>query len=452
MGSLIDDSLYLSWNKKENRPMCATESALSVSSMKAMKEDPHRWFLRKVVKLKEPNSTPLMFGNAVHTAFEDFQVMAGSERVKTGLEAMYAYIRENFSTIENPVVNVNPDDPSNPRGKQQIPITAEYLIQLGGYLMDPILRTIDSGWDRYSVIQTQSVVGGDVELTLGDLAKRHAYDYEMLRIFDSRDKVWKDLNTAVIHGVPVHGYVDFCGKWVDGTDVIIDHKCVGNVVPFYPSWKEGAPRTGYSPSYNPATDIQLDIYSYTTGIVRSGFQFVTKNPQYVPPSGVLYEDWMDENAWKEAEDVTGKLPMAWMRNQNNDLHYMSIVRPTPEDHPSKPMGFVRDRIAPRTVNYVRKVAEYLTESCILFQAGVDPSIAFPAGSPADIGKKSCPYCVWGPNSSQACPSPRLVGNAKEKKASNKSYELQNFEREKACLQNKDIIERRELWKADCLPA
>lgn len=435
-----DDSLYLGYSSKKGL-LTTKDTALSVSVAKLFDEDPLRFYLKKVLKLDEPQSLPLVFGSAGHAAIESFLGSAGTteHRVKRAMEVFRTNLRGGFSRLENPTVRENPTDLTNPRGKIERAVTLAEVEERGRYLIEPFLLMLGARWDAYTPWMLQADRQTGIEATLGQVAKERGMPTVEMMLYNPRVRRMRKMPAALIAGVPFHGFIDLTMNWTDGTPMIIDHKLVGDVISFYPVGTSGA-RRSYGSSYDPANDIQLDVYSYATGITRAGFQYLCKRPQYVPATGILSPNWVEESAWNRLPDVSGKLPMAWAANDAGELRYLNVWRPAPQDHPSSPQEWTRPYREAATVSFVRRIAEELTESLILWQNGVEPEVAFPAGKPSKIYKKACPYCVWGPAGDGRCPTPRLT-------KSDDPYWDARRERERLCQQNKDIMERRALWNA-----
>ena len=436
---MLDDSLILGY--KSGKLLGPNEVALSVSVAKMFAEDPMRYYLRKVRRLPDPPGIPLVWGSGGHAAVEALYSGGGSldVRVNRAMDAFSESVRKEIGRVENPVIRVNPNNPQLPFGKEEIKVDADFLIEKGEKELRPLLKMLAYGWDQYTPLTLQTEAVERVEQTLGKLARDGGMDYTSMRLWHPGKRSMLMQEVAIIAGVPYHGYVDAVLEWPDGTDMIIDHKFVGGMVPYYPIKGERDWRR-YEPNYDPASDIQLDIYSYATGIERAGFQFFCKRPQYVPSDGILHPGWVAEHIWKEMDDVSGKLPAAWALSPDGQFRYALVWRPAPQDHPSNPTDWTRQRIMPRVIDFVRTTAQQMTESFILWKAGVEPEIAFMAGHPDDIGKKSCPYCPWGPNGDGECPTPRF-----NTKTSLAAYKKAKQAREVLCQKNPEIMERRQLW-------
>lgn len=435
---MLDDSLILG-RTKGGKYETSAEKALSVSSSKLFKEDPYLFYLTKIQREKEPEKYATSFGTACHEGVAAYLEGTGSqeERIAKGLQAFRSEAAKVFPKIADPTDRYNVRDRRNGAGKQEVEITFEKFVEQGEELLSAALGMFASEWDAFSPIAAQGKGGIRTEIPLGVLAAERSMPTEEIRVFDARVSRWKTIPCAIIAGVGYHGYIDAVME-INGSPMIMDHKFVSHVVPFYSTrsgWK------GFTPSYNPLTDIQLDIYSYATGITRAGFQFFTRHPQYVPNNNVLQPEWIPENTWKSLGVIGTELPMAWAK-MGDELRYVSIWRPDPSDHSSRPNAWTRPLIMGRTTRFVRAVAEGLTESLLLLKDGVDPSIAFPAGNPTELSKKSCPYCVF--NNGTMCPTPRDAANAEEQ------YRKTLQEREILCQQNKEILERRALWAAGSL--
>jgi hypothetical protein len=449
---MTDDSLYLGYKKTTGELQGVDKIALSVSTTKQFKEDPMKFYFRKVLKLKEPQSVALAFGSSAHEAVEEFYRLYGrGDRVKASMAAFERSIRRNFSGVEDKTMRINPDDPMNPRGKVPVEVDVDDLLELARAVVEPVLNLLDVG-GPYGILEAQRGKVLGVERTLGELARDAGYDYTTMLLYDPRARGGEGgmakLATSVIGGVPFHGFVDLVAPWHDGTPVIIDHKFVASAVSYYPPrWAKNPHAvdwTMYDPNYCPQTDLQLDVYSYATGIERAGFQFVTKNPQYTQRDGTLHPDWIDERAWLDMANPGAKLPSLVGASPSGDVHYAAVWRPAPQDHPSRPQMYTRQAIMGRTVSAVRAVAEAMTESLILYKAGVEPHIAFPGGDPGDIALKSCPYCAFGTERGGGqCTAVRT-----RETESAEAYRQAKIEREKLCQSNPDIMERRALWAAN----
>lgn len=436
----VDDSLYLGW--EDGKPQTADKKYLSVSAGKQIVEDPQKYYLQRIAKIKEPQSLPLLLGSAGHEALEEFFAAPEADNVvEASIERYREYVDQNFGQVLAPTIRINPDDPKNPRDKEEIELSKEEVMQRGEYVLKPLFRIMQEGVDWFTPFR-QMQKGGSVEHTLGSVAKRRGRPYTEVPVFNWKTKRREVSPVALIGGVPFHGFIDLICEWEDGSEFIIDHKLVSKVVSFYPPYSGNGPWTSYDPSYNVADSKQLDIYSYGTGIVRSGFQFLTKNPQYTRPDNTVHDDWVDEEDWLKASNPEGKYPMAWAQFKEHppeDLHYLMVWRPAPGDHPNPSIGTQMHEVMPRAVSFARQAAEYLTESLILLEKGAAPHVAFPAGNPKDISKKACPFCFY--NERGDCPRPRDRKNAQSE------YQQDLASREKWCLRIPEIVERRALWRS-----
>ena len=428
----VDDSLYLSYSRRNNRPKGVDEAALSPSVASRYREDPHKFYLRKVRGLDEPFSMPLALGVAAHGAQEDFlrrryqKDRTQKQAVRAAAQTFRDALADNWGQLDNPTIKINTDQPENPRGREEMEISLGEQIDRIQPLLHGLWASID-GLD-YKLFEAQRDPQG-LEISVGELAKDRGQPHAEIESYDPHSGEYGPMPVAVVGGVPVRGRIDCVGTWPDGRPGIIDHKCVSKVVPYYPvgnSWRS------YEPSYNAASDLQLDVYSAGAGIERAGFQFMLRRPQYLPDNNVLHEDWYDERDWR------GRGLPGFFVNGEDGLRYVGIWRPTEDDGAQEPYRLedVRHRAAAR----LRDVAEHMTESFLLHEDGVSPEIAFPAGDPEDIAKKACPYCHFGPEGIGRCAQPR-----DDTEASREDYREAIKRREEICQDHPEIVERREHW-------
>lgn len=430
----LDDSLLLSYDRKRGKPKGTDHAALSPSQAKRFKEDPHIFYLKKIEGLDEPFSMPLALGIAVHEAMEEF--LRHRYMNKNGLEGSIEETAEVFRSElkdawdklpeDEKTVRVNPDDPTNPRDRETFEVTLERQTNKLLWLIDGLCRSIDH--IDYNIFKAQRNPHA-LEESVGTLAKERDLPHDTIESYDPHVGEYGDINVSLIAGVPVRGRADCIGQWPDGSLGIIDHKCVTKVIAFYPNFRGG--RVSYDPSYDPATDLQLDLYSAASGIPRAGFQFMLRQPQYLPDDNVLRDGWIEESEFKGNGFPTALVSRA------DGLRYVGIYRPTEEDgaDPAWRLPGVRHRAGSR----LRDIAERMTESMLLHQDGVEPEIAFPAGDPEEIAKKACPYCHF--NDTDDCRNPREA-NAE----SREQYRKQITKREEIASSLSPIQERREHWE------
>ena len=433
----LDDSLILAL--KNGARVTSKERAFSVSALKQYREDPMRYFIQRIQGVREPQTVPLVFGSATHAGFEAFYG-ADKRRAKAALKDFEAYLRANWDEIPAPTERYNDKTPHFANSKKDFPVTVEEMLEKGRRMLAPFLLMLDHGWEDYTPTRLMKAItemtgeSCGIERRVGDVARERGMPYaEMDHWCYKSGGMVENMNVAVVAGLPVHGYIDLIMDWEDGTPTIIDHKGVSHVVSFY------GPSRSFSPSYNPANDLQLDVYCSATNITRAGFQFVTKLPQYVPDSGILYEQWIDERAWKALPDAGFKLPMALTPGPDGEHHYIMVWRPAPQDHPTAPSIYTPENLLPRVFNDLRPIAEQITISCLLFESGVPPEIAFPAGNPDEIAAKSCPFCFF--NEQGLCKTPRTKSAASER-----SYKEAWAKRYALMQQHPEIQERIQLWQ------
>jgi hypothetical protein len=423
---MTDDSLYMGY--RNGSPQDTSDAALSPSTAKLFREDPQKYYLRKIKRIDEPKSVPLVVGGAAHNALETFLAWRhdGFEvAADKGLDALRDNTLSQWGEVEEQCVKVNPDNPANPRGREKIELTAEEMFErLSGIFYGAFANIEDFGSPVYEAQRNYD----SLERGVGHLAKERGEPTAQIVSYDPETEDYGPMPVGVIGGVPIRGRIDCVGNWPDGSKAIIDHKCVSKVVPWYPygnTWKS------FDPSYDPADSLQLDMYAYATGIPRAGFQFITRRPQHDPHGQKLHPDWTDDRDW----DGTG-LP-AVFAERDQDLHYVSVWRPQPDDHDSRPDDYTLQAIEDRVHDRVRATAEALTESVILLDEGTDPTIAFPAGDPEVIGTKACPYCFY--QEEGHCEVPRDTDGAEQ------DYREAVEKREEACRSSDAIMGRRKDW-------
>lgn len=439
---LLDDSLVLGYNATTGNLLTAAETHMSVSTIKMYEEDPMRFYLKKVRRLKEAPTVSLVWGTAGHAAMEAFYRHGGGvdERVHVALEAFRREIRASFGTVIQPTIRINPTDPTDARGKVEVAVTVDDVCEMGAAAFEPTLRMLAIGWDQYTPLMIQRQPVASIERLVGEVAAERGRPTVQMPVWDPRKRERVMAPLAVVGGVGFHGYIDAILPWPDGSPMIMDFKFTGNAVPFYSSWSGNGSRTAYAPSYDPHDDFQLDLYSYATGITRTGFQWFLKQPQYVPPSGILHPKWINEPDWKRLSIVRDELPAAWALSPDGQLRWLSVWRPAPEDHPSRPDTWTAPVRMGHVIRTIRETTQAMTESFLLWKSGVEPVVAFPPGAPEDIASKSCPFCTWGPAGDGQCPQPW----AKKSKENELHAQLLR-RREVLCNKNKDILERRALW-------
>lgn len=446
----VDDSLLCAW--EDGAP---AQGALSVSSAKDILEDSHKWFLKKVERRNEPPTVPLVRGSAHHDGLE---ALCRGEGVRAGLLAYKATLDKGWPKIEDPRIRINPTDPSQPAGKQLVDVDVEAIAREDGMRLRWIMRMLESGWDRYTQIQAISAAIQNqtamAERELGEAARDRGMPWAMARAWDYDVDGWVEKPAAVVGGVLLQGRVDLEAPWADGSDYINDWKAVGSVIPFW-----GYRRTPFEPSYDAATDLQLDAYAAATGVERLGFTYILKQPQYVP-SGGLHPRWVDEPAWQSKErpyNTAGELllPMASSVDSEGDLRYVSIWRPGPGDHPGidpDHYPFYHRDVYPVAAMKLRAAAETLTESLVLLIEGAEPEVAFLPGDPGEIGRKSCPWCPFRPDGSVGgCRAPMELP-AKNREAAHREAlarrtQLHN-ERERALAGSREIARLRDHWRGN----
>lgn len=431
----LDDSLLLGWN---SGPVGPGESALSASTVKRVKEDPMKHYLKKVEGLDEPTNPYLAMGTAAHEAFEAFFDGAS---VDGALSEAQGSFRGVWEEVEDYTIRENTEDATNPRNKEEITLGRREAFGRVVGAIQPALELFNDpiDWAPYGLLQAQRRGREDcrTEVSIGQLAAENGQGYAEPTIYDHSERAKVPKKTAVIAGVPVRGEADLVCDWphAEGS-VLIDHKLLSRAVSYYPR-RNGDGRKSYPPSYNAKDSPQLDIYALATGIPRAGFQMILRYPQYVPPDNVLWEEWIEEEQWLGAERPGDLLPKEWV-TFGDELRYVSVWRPQPEDHPSGPDSYTLRSIRPRTESLIRDVAEFLTEGFILLENGYEPSVAFPAGDPEEIARKACPFCHF--NDTGACPAPRDTSNAEQE------HEDQWAERKLATENVSEIRERREHWE------
>lgn len=434
---MIDDSLYLGFD--EGRPLTSREAALSVSTCKTFLSCPHKYYLQKVLGLEEPPSVAQVQGQAFHAGLEAYDAAAG-DPVQAAVEAFRASLAEGWPRLEAPpAVRVNPQDPSQPKGKEERPVTLEELQEHGAELLTGVLSRLEEAAAPYTPLRVDRRTAA-TEVPLGKIAQERGRPHAVQELFDRRSGARRALPVALIGGVPLHGYVDRLAAWPDGSPFLVDHKAVGTVVPFW-----GEERRRFEPSYDPATDLQLDVYSVATGIPRVGFQYLPKFPQYVPPDGRLHPDWLPEPEWRTLERVDTELPMAWARDAEGYARWVLVWRPAPEDHPSHPQAYRGAALYARCARPLRLAAERITEGLILLGKGVAPELAFPPGRPRRIGRRACPYCAFA---GEACRHPQSYRDLSERDRLEAEADARRAAREALCEEDPAIVERRRLWSAD----
>lgn len=424
---MVDDSLYLGYRK--GSPQTVEDAALSPSTAKLFREDPQKYYLRKVRRIDEPMSVPLVVGIAAHSALEVFlarrDVVGFDRAAESGLEALRKNVREKWEEVQEQFIKVNPNDPANPRNREKIELTADQLCERLGDVFYGAFANIE---DISSPIYEAQRNYDSLERGVGHLAKERGRPVAEIVSYDPETESYGPMPVGVIGGVPIRGRIDCVGNWPGEGKVIVDHKCVSKVVPWYPygnEWKS------FDPSYAPSDSLQLDMYAYATGVPRAGFQFITRRPQYDPDGQKLHPGWTDDRDW----DGEG-LP-AVFAERSGELRYVTVWRPQPADHENDPGGYTLKSIESRVEDRVRATAQALTESVILLDEGVDPEIAFPAGDPEEIGTKACPYCFY--KEENHCPSPRDAEHA------DREYREAIKKREEACLDSEEITARRSRW-------
>lgn len=432
----VDDSLLLSYDRREKKPKPVARAALSPSSAGRYAEDPHRFYLKKVRGLDEPFTMPLVLGIAVHEAQETFlreRYVHGKthkQAARVGADKVRTVLAQEWRNLEDQTVRVNPDRPESPRGREELEVSLDRQQEKMENLLHGLWASIDQL--DYSLFQAQRNPQA-LEKSVGRLAVERGQPNHEIESYDPVAEEYGPMPTALVAGVPVRGRVDCVGTWPDGSKGIIDHKCVSKVVPYYPIRGQTQWR-GYDPNYDAATDLQLDVYSAGAGIARAGFQFMLRRPQYMPGDNVLYEDWYDERDW-QGEGMPG----LFVNDGHGDLRYIGVWRGTEDDGASDPykISSIRTRAGAR----LRDIGEHMTESFLLLKDGVAPEVAFPAGNPDEIAQKACPYCHFGPEETGRCPSPR------EDTSESKDDFLQTVERrEEICTSHPLITERRERWE------
>lgn len=430
---MVDDTLFL--NFKKGKAQGADIVPMSVSRLKLYKDDPYLFYLSYVEGHRQEATSALAFGASGHAAMEHF---LASQDTDASMEAFERALTQELLQIKNPTYRINLKDPRNPRNKETVAAPLETLLDLGYNALYPVLEAMRLGISDSPFLAAQTRVK-DIEITLGELADRNGFPTTEMVVRNQLTGKFEPGKVAEIAGIGMHGLVDAVCEWEDGSDIIIDHKFVTNCVSYYPPFRGNGPWQMYEPSYNPADDIQLDVYSYATGIMRAGFQFVTKFPQYVPPSGLVYPDWLPWEEWSRSSNRKA-LPSTVLNNHLDQAQYIGVWRPAEGDHDTL-TGYTRQAIMGRTVSTIRSVVESITEGIILLQSGVDPIIAFPGGDPDEIARKSCPFCSFGSNGSSICRAER-----KPDEESKEAYLFALETREELCLSNADIMERRGVWK------
>lgn len=428
--------------------------------------------MRPVPAEKNPPTVPLARGSAIHIGME--AVYAGATTAEA-LEAYARSLRGAWPKIPDPRIKVNLDDPSQPAGKVAVKATLAQAGRADCEQLKWIFDMLRNGWDAYSPTRAlRAALDGAaamprIERELGEVARQEGMPYAMATAWDYEVNDgaggWVDKPVGLVAGVMLQGRVDLEVDWVglaerpyDGIHptAIIDHKGVSNVVPFW-GWR----RTPFECSYDPVDSLQLDAYAAASGILRCGFQYVLKNPQFVPKSGRLQPHWLPEDEWRAVGDVTAAanggtplIPIAWASDAAGDLRYVCAWRPVQGDHGSIGADcpdFSHATVYERAGRKLRRAAEALTEGVLLVQAGVAPEVAFPPGSPADIGRKACPSCHFrsvDTGGTGACRAPmELPKKNRDALAAihNKRRALLAADREAACLRTPAVLERRQEW-------
>jgi hypothetical protein len=430
----IDESLYLSYDRRKERPKGPYNSALSASRCRQFKEDPQKFYIEKVLGEREPMGVNLAFGIAGHDALE---ACLNGQSPQDALRAGLASLRDRWPEVEDRTVRFNPEDPTNPRDKETFEVSLPYVEDWFKETIAPHLKILSSDWAPYTPIKAQQDGVLGTEVPLGEEAARQGRPHSTIRGYDGEKMT--DIPVAVISGVPVRGDIDVVCEWPDGSKAILDHKTVSSIVSYYPSY--GGTRKGYPPSYDPATSHQLDLYSVGSGIGRAGFQFLTKYEQHVHEENGVWKGWAEEDAWRKRGNRMD-LPMGWVELPSGELRYVVVWRPQPQDAPFEPSNYRVPVIESRAKSYLRDVAEEMTVSFLLLEDGVPPEIAFPAGDPGVIGKKMCPFC----GVEEHCPTPRFVRDEKEKRASEEAYREAVRKRGEIAEENTEVQKRREHWQ------
>jgi len=436
----IDDSLLLGWDQAAGKPRGPGQSALSASTCKRVEEDMMKHYLKKVEGLEEPTTPYLAMGTAAHEAMEHF---FEGEPVDSALQAARDAFSGVWAEVGDPTIRENPNDPTNPRNKEEVSLSQREAFSRVVEALQPVLELLTEpvDWADYGLLQAERRGRGEAqtEVSIGELAKKRGRPHAEARLYDHSERARIQKEVAVIAGVPVRGEADLVCDWPRGEGkILIDHKLLSRAVSYYPR-RSGHGRKSYPPSYNAKNSPQLDIYALATGIPRAAFQMILRYPQYVPKDNVLWEEWMEEEAWLGAPEPADLLPKEWVAF-DGELRYVSIWRPQPEDHPSGPGAYTLPSIRPRAERTVRSAAERLTEGFLLMKEGVEPKIAFPAGDPEEIANKACPFCAF--NETGDCPAPR------DRAGSIEDYGDQLAERKLAAESSGEIQKRREHWEAN----
>lgn len=444
MRDQADDSLLLSYSSRSAEPKGTERAALSPSQASRFAEDPHLFYLKKVRGLDEPMSMPLVVGIAAHDAMEEFltsryqrelgwkeSVRRASRECEQSLEGVWDELDE-----EDRVVKENPDDASNPRDREERSISLSEQTEELINILHGQWRAIEQYGGQYSAYAAQHNPQ-HVEVPVGKLADQNGQPTSTIYSYDPVQGRMRDMRVGLLGSVPIRGRIDCVGR-KNGWDrpMIIDHKCSSKVVPYYP--KHGRPNadwTRYDPSYNAADDLQLDLYSGAGGVERAGFQFMLRRPQHLPDDNVLYPGWVDERVWEDEG-----LPMSMVTDDEGRVRYVTVWRPTVEDGAAEGHAYNLQSVRYRAATRIRDIAERMTESFLLLQDGVKPTVAFPGGDPDEIARKACPFCHFGPEGTRACGAPR-----EPSKKSKADYEEALEERESHCEQNSRVQERREHW-------
>lgn len=434
MSNAVDSTLKLGWDRYNNKPKGTDVAAFSHSLGSQFIEDPHKFYLKKIKGHKEPKSVPLAFGIAAHDSAEEFsraRFYNGLSLKKAALEAFAAaedQIDNHWGDIPNPTERINPYEPESPRGRQEISLPADKAKEKVRDMLWTSFCNIEDFAGTYSIFAAQHNPQA-LEISIGELAEQNGRAHTSIYCYNFEHQRKMDKTVALIAGVPVRGKIDLLADWPGGGQVIIDHKAVSKVVAYYPPYNGQGPWKQYDPSYDPASSFQLSLYALASGVPRAGFQFMLRRPQYIPPNGVLYEGWKDER------EYSGEgLPSAIVKDDKGRGVHVCVWRP-----PTGP--FSLDSIRQSTESRLRHIAEELTVSITLYQNGVEPEIAFPAGDPDEIARKACPYCFFGPEHSNTCMAPR-----KDTATSRKAYKEAMRKRSQIAADTPEIRELRSHWK------
>lgn len=429
----VDDSLILGWSTK-GQPKSTGYAALSTSRAKLFAEDPQKYYLEKIERIKKPMAMPLIFGIGGHYGVEVFLERWPEEGFReaaiAGLDAAEEKIAEKWPEVEDPTVRENIYNLCNPRGRTEIALSLSDLKE----------RVTDVLWESFCVIEEEQEFPlfaaqrnmDRVEASIGELAIENDLPHHTIESYDPVTDKYGEMPVAVVGGVPVRGRIDAVVNMPDESQLVLDHKFVTKVVSYYPPYNGQGPWKRYDPSYNVADSLQLDLYSVGTGIAQGGFQFMLRRPQYMPPDRTLYDDWV------RYDEYNGEGYPTFIDETEDGAYMIALYRDTPSQDE-------QDQMWHRAYIAVRAYAQALTESHILLDNGVDPTIAFPAGDPEEIGRKACPYCFHGPSGTGRCPNPRMVDSKAKARASKKSFQTQLAQREEVCENTPAITERREHW-------